>query len=416
MVNRTAPLGSLKKGLKKAIFPQIHHPLPLTPKESQHLLNSITSSFRRNLDKEHPWQSSEGADTTQKLSQSQSIVHAKAPPQSHRPTDRHLESILTNPLFANPQQALHPIPTTLPNRHHVFDTAVAKGLMTTRRAAGYLEAVKKDIAMSSLDNVVQGMAESGAGLRVVQWLRASGAEASFEFLSDRALIQNLIVFIFASRLDEVAWTWLSQLGFRLSSLPQDAQTQRHLASLLQAIMHAQEFLNKSSSSLEPNSLDLGYSTFLRAKETLPLEDPAASRSLKRYWGSLSWASTVNAPLHGKPSAALYETFVDVGRPWNKALDIAHLELHHPTRPDHALAIGYLHDDRAMASAVAASQKMNNSADNLSRRMVSLGTDTVNRLEEIGDKEEASWVSEFMSRTFFAWNMRGKELGFGMAAR
>src|SRR5467141_2839805 len=54
-------------------WPKIHPPLPRTPRESQQLLSALTSSFRRQLD-----------------------AAGNKPVQS---TDRHLKSILDNPLF-----------------------------------------------------------------------------------------------------------------------------------------------------------------------------------------------------------------------------------------------------------------------------------------------------------------------------
>ncbi|KAI0125530.1 hypothetical protein BJ170DRAFT_436284 [Xylariales sp. AK1849] len=401
MVARTPPLGSLKKGFKKGILPQIHHPLPLNPRESQQLLNSITTSFRKNLDKEHPWQSPDATEPTTRTALGRPFTLAKDTTHKHRPTDRHLESILSNPLFVQPKNVSQPSPTTLQlhKRHEVFDSAVSKGMMTTRRAAGYLAAVRQDIQLSTLDPQT-GVAASGAGLRVLQWLRASGAESSLEFISDRSLMQNLMPFVFVEGLDEVAWTWLSRLGSQLSTLPKDAQAQHSLVCLLQSILQAQAFMSEST-----GSLDSGYATFLRANRTLPSEDPAALGGLKRYWATLSWASTVNAFLHPKPSAPLYEMFVDVGRPWKKDLDIAHLELHHPTNPNHSPAVKYLHDDRTLASASAIPQQRRGLSDKYSQRMVSFGADTVDRLKEIGEDKEASWVSEFMSRTFFAWNLR-----------
>jgi hypothetical protein len=400
MVARTPSLGSLKNGLKQSIiFPRIHHPLPLSRRESQQLLNSITSSFRKNLDKEHPWQPSDatGPASTSNSEQSPSTA-MKDVAQSHRPTDRHLESILSNPLFAQPHAVTQETSNALQNHHDFFESAVAKGLMTPRGAAGYLAAIHKDLKQSALD-IPAGMAASGSGLRVVQWLRASGAENSLEFLHDHHLPPLLVRFVFAEGLEEVAWMWLSRLAAQLGALPKDAQMQQSLAHLLYVIKDAQAYMS-TSTGLAQTSLDAGYSTFLRATRTVPSEDPVALKSLQRYWRSLSWSSTVDASLYQSPSAPLYEMFVDVGRPWKKHQDLAHLELHHPTHPDHASAVKYLHNDRVQETAA----RLKNSEQYVNR-MVSLGADTVHRLNQVGENSEASWVSEFMSRTFFAWNVR-----------
>lgn len=398
MVARTPPLGSLKKGFKKSILPQIHQPLPLNKRESQQLLNSITSSFRKNLDKEHPWQAPDSTDLGARISANHTPQAPRESPAKHRPTDRHLGSILSNPLFAQPSITDGQTPSELQQHHDVFESAVSKGLMTVRRAAGYLAMVSKQVQLSSLEQPT-AMASSGAGLRVVQWLRASGTENSLEFLSDRYLMPILVRFMFFEGLEEVAWTWLSRLGAQLHALPKDGQTQQSIACLLHVIHLAQSNkvhgLGPSLSSLDPS-----YSAFLRANQTLGTEDAAATKSLQRYWSSLSWSSTVLASQHQAPSAPLYEMFTDVGRPWKKHLDIAHLELHHPSSPDHSSAVKYLHDARVQDAANTLKRH-----EKYVERMVSLGTDTVSRLQEVGDQREASWVSEFMAKTFFAWNLR-----------
>ncbi|KAK6078189.1 hypothetical protein SCUP515_04619 [Seiridium cupressi] len=400
MVARTPPLGSLKKGFKKSILPQIHQPLPLNKRESQQLLNSITSSFRKNLDKEHPWQHHDAAaESTSKVVPNSSVQLAKEIPQKHRPTDRHLESILSNPLFAQTNVAdTPPTPTAFQHHHDVFDSAVSKGMMTTRRAAGYLATINKQLQSSTIDEP-SAIAASGAGLRVVQWLRASGAENTLEFLTDQMFMPLLVRFMFVEGLEEVAWTWLGRLGAQLHALPKDSQTQHSIMCLLHVIRLGQAYKDHNLRSTQI-SLDPSYSAFLRANQTLPSEDPAALKGLQRYWNNLSWSSTVLASQHQTPSAPLYEMFTDVGRPWKKHLDIAHLELHHPSSPSHASAVTYLHNNRVQDSA----DRLKTSAKYV-ERMVSLGTDTVNRLQEVGDQREASWVSEFMARTFFAWNVR-----------
>ncbi|KAH8204848.1 hypothetical protein TruAng_001037 [Truncatella angustata] len=399
MVARTPPLGSLKKGFNKSILPQIHHPLPLNKRESQQLLNSITSSFRKNLDKEHPWQPHDAADATAaKVIANTSLQLAKEVPPKHRPTDRHLGSILTNPLFAQPNVSDRQAPNGLQYHHDVFDSAVSKGMMTVRRAAGYLAMVNKQAQSSTLQDPA-ALASSGAGLRVAQWLRSSGAENSLEFLNDKYLMPLLVQFMFFEGLEEVAWTWLSRLGAQLHALPKDGQTQHSIASLLHVIHLAQTSKVQGVNVRQP-SLDPSYSAFLRANKTLATEDPVALKSLQRYWASLSWSSTVLASQHQSPSAPLYEMFTDVGRPWRKRLDIAHLELHHPSTPDHSSAVKYLHDERVQDAANSLKKY-----EKYVERMVSLGSDTVSRLQQVGEQQEASWVSEFMARTFFAWNLQ-----------
>src|SRR5437868_6282785 len=81
---------------------KIHHPLPLSPRESKLLLNLLTTSFRNQLDKAHGFRAeldpkaavdSHAPNAGKERRRSQSDFDMR------RPTDLHLISVLTNPLF-----------------------------------------------------------------------------------------------------------------------------------------------------------------------------------------------------------------------------------------------------------------------------------------------------------------------------
>lgn len=418
MVAPTTQLNSLKKGL----LPRIHQPLPLNQRESQQLLNSITSSFRKHLDQEHPWQSSSSPEATPPSAPiskrlEKAVLSNKEPTSSpqqnkQRPTDYHLDNILSNPLFAKPQRAaaggqqisLHtePLPADVQadvqKELYIFDSASSRGMVTAQRAAGFLASISRVINSQSvlaLEKRVR-LGDTGAGLKVVQWLRSSGLDHNLEFLHNPILIKHLAPFLYAEGLEEVVWTWLSRLGARIVAAPEDKETQQAIANLIPFVIKLDD-----SKLGATRALDDSYSAFLRMHQTLESKNRHMEVVVKNSWARLSWTSTVDAAQRPRPSVPLFEMFTDIGRPWGKQLDIAHLELHHPTSPDHTSAVSYLHDDGKIASV--AKQVNQARSDRLSRRMVSLGTDTVQRLNQVGQKEEASWVSELMSRTFFAWN-------------
>lgn len=92
-------LGTKALSSLKDFLPRIHQPLPINRRESQQLLKTLTTSFRKNLDKEHGYW---GEDTSVA-----SLRAASTNPSSpsvldlyHRPTDRHVRAILSNPLFS----------------------------------------------------------------------------------------------------------------------------------------------------------------------------------------------------------------------------------------------------------------------------------------------------------------------------
>lgn len=84
----------------KSLIDKLHPQLPLTTKESQRLLTALTSSFRKHLDEAHP--TSLSAEDERKARPTEGGV---AKPQtrtwhsSASHADKHLASVLTNPLF-----------------------------------------------------------------------------------------------------------------------------------------------------------------------------------------------------------------------------------------------------------------------------------------------------------------------------
>lgn len=382
-------VGSVSRNSLKSFLPKIHQPLPLSRRESQQLLDSITTSFRKNLDKEHPWEhNDESIPQKSAHRNSKPLLSTPTPtssssltldtPSRQRPTDRHLREILSNPLFAHPENK-KPI-----NEVHVFDSAVSRGLMTPYRAAGFLVKLRSQFQAESPDDIRQAMAESGAGFRVIQWLRASGLENDPRSLK-RALVSHLIPFLYAEGLDEVAWTWVERFATYHSKDRETASAQfQALNNLLYAIT---KNANATYCGKKTN-LDGAYKVIIRANDVFPKQNGTALNSFKNVWTNISWSSTVFASERPKPSAPLFETFVDIGRPLGKPLDVAHLELHHPLTPNHSAAVQFMH---------RVSNRSTDPDSIFRRRLVCLALDTVNRLKEIGDIDEASWVERFMAR-------------------
>ncbi|OTA99674.1 hypothetical protein M426DRAFT_324925 [Hypoxylon sp. CI-4A] len=385
MVVRTTSLNSLKNFL-----PKVHQPLPLSRRESQQLLESITTSFRKNLDQEHPWEHSDESASHPSAPPSRKPILSTSfptPPTTsdtinrQRPTDRHLRAILSNPLFAHEENKKRP--TTSRDPLDVFDSAVSRGLMTPRRAAGFLAKVRSQIAGESAEDIRKGMADSGAGLRVVQWLRSSGLEKDLHLLSDSGLFGALVPFMYAEGLEEVAWSWVQNLGTQNETEGVNQSRFFALTTLLYAIVKQ---TNTSTPGLK-TSLDGSYEAIIRANDILPRENQVALKSFRNIWGGLSWASTVFATERPKPSAPLFDSFVDIGRPLKMRLDMAHLELHHPLTPNHSAAVQFMHHNV-------------NSVDlrpTTRRRLVYLALDAADRLKEVGDVDEVSWVERFLTR-------------------
>ncbi|KAI1825993.1 hypothetical protein F4861DRAFT_146253 [Xylaria intraflava] len=394
MVARTPHLNSLKRGF----LSQIHQPLPLSQREARRLLESITTSFRKNLDREHPSEADEAStNTPAKLPTPDSV-------ENYHPTDRHLRAILSNPLFAHPRNADVNTPSvlTIRNDHFsVFDSAVSKGLMTPKRAAGFLVTVRSQLSSEHPEDIRQRMSVSGAGLRVLRWLRASGKENNLDFLNESALVRVLVPFLYAEGMQEVVWTWLARLSS--PTTPLEFEINAHaLSELMTAVIS--EGIKPGSQF--PTNLDESYATLAKANSMLPSQSPVTTFVVKKPWIRLSWASTVYALGRPKPSVTRFEEFVEMGRPLNVPLDLAHLDLHHPTTPTHTAAVEYL---RLRPQLVKDVSDMKPWAQ---QRVLCLVLDAAERLKQTGKAAEEPWVERLRAAIYEKLNLGVLNLRWG----
>jgi hypothetical protein len=179
---------------------KIHHPLPLNERESRALLNLLTSSFRKNLDAEHP---------TSRTEDSYRGRHVLVSAEEGNHADRHLHSVLSNPLFKSLRNK--PIKSSQgieKDPMETFDRATAMGMMNIRYATACLLATKRYIIASSVLHIQDGMKESGAGLKVLKWLVSSGISNDVSFLMDRQFTEVLMMFMVAEGLQEAIWKWI----------------------------------------------------------------------------------------------------------------------------------------------------------------------------------------------------------------
>ncbi|KAF6804866.1 hypothetical protein CSOJ01_09896 [Colletotrichum sojae] len=376
----TKPLSALKN-----VIPSIHQPLPLSNKESQKLLNVLKTSFRQNLDKEHGWVTeSENAESPASKPKKSSKQHPSSSSRdSHRrPTDSHLRSILSNPLFRNGVQPNAPL-TSPRDPMDVFDEAVAKGMMTRKAALGCLRAKRRSILQSSALSVNEAMEASGAGRRVLQWLRSSGEERSLEFVADKTLLADLLPFVIAEGLEEIVWVWAERIvrGDGPAD-PNGAVVSSLICSLVSA-----------KSNIEDKNLDTAFAAVLRADKTWN-GLPQLPRILFQPWLALSWQSTVEAWKRPLPSTPLFESFVKTADHIRKPLSIdrAHLGLHHPTTPNLEPAVRELVNFHPEAPGQLLSHS-------LVKRVVLMGMDAVSHLTRLGQLEEAEALLKLLQSKF-----------------
>ncbi|KDN65313.1 hypothetical protein CSUB01_05295 [Colletotrichum sublineola] len=374
----TKPLSSIKNAI-----PSIHQPLPLSSKESKKLLDVLKTSFRQNLDKEHGY-APENADSSVSKATSQRSSPSHNP--HHRPTDRHLRAILSNPLFKSGIQPNNVAFATPRDPMDVFDEAVSRGMMTRKAATGCLRTKRQQILQSSALSVPDAMMASSAGLRVVQWLRSSGMERTLDFLRDPHFVHELVPFMVAEGLEEVAWMWADRV---VQGEGQVEENSKIVGSLVASLVAAK-------SDVMDRNLDTAFSALLRADATWR-SVPEQSRILLPPWRVLSWQSTVEAWKRPLPSAGLFESYFrtanHIRRPLR--LDRAHLELHHPTKPNHESALKFLRDDRLCDLE----SNSNLAAKGLVARVIYMGMDAVSHLTKLGRSDEAEGLLRLLQSRF-----------------
>ncbi|KAK3390761.1 hypothetical protein B0H63DRAFT_122681 [Podospora didyma] len=402
-MNQTKALGSLKR-----IFPSLHQPLPLSETESQRLLNALTTSFRAQLDKEH----GNTYDLRKSKIPSPPLTYLPSTPApshskdvSFRPTESHLRAILSNPLFASSQAPT--IQDVLPTLGYsgivvgkqpkqVFEHAVSKGLMTVKRAHGFLLAVAREIRQSNFQTLSQGLSSSGAGLLVIQWLRASGLENNLSFLDDDNFTLNLMRFMVAEGLEPIAWTWMQRLVSE-DTMGLKVGPRRARVHLADAIVAA-----KIQSGAE---LDDAMSVVLKLRDFM-LHNKAPLRDMSRAWRHLAWRATVVSWEHTTPTPDVFEAFAAMERsiysdwlPFHE-----HLDLLHPVAPNPAGAIKVLTDDKLqtdLRTSRARARRWGPEFVDVKfvEHITSLGLDTVRHLTRIGEFADAEKILQII-RTHF----------------
>ncbi|KAI3396622.1 hypothetical protein diail_11875 [Diaporthe ilicicola] len=400
-------LGTKTLSSLKDFLPQIHQPLPLSRRESQLLLKTLTTSFRNNLDKEHGYWDENTSIASLKAakhaSASAAATSSAAHEPHHRPIDRHVRAILSSPLFSYDRTAHRPAATER-DPMDVFDEAVAKGLMNPQRAAGVLKAKRHAITQSSTISVNETMASSGTALRVLQWLRSNGHERDLSFVTCTPLIVYLTQFMVEEGLEEIAWVWLERLMSGEGPDMSGKGSPSPAAHILDSLVRAKALYGKS--------LDEGYACMVRARKLLNSKSTFDTDAISA-WRALSWWSTVSAWQRSQPSEALFDAFVAIGRQLEKSkttflLDRAHLDLHHPTHPDASLSIGYL-KSCSLQSLLDQEKQENQQAfqtcshtqryNAIVRRVALMGIDTVNHLSRMGRKKEADWIGNLLTDRF-----------------
>jgi hypothetical protein len=367
---------------------KIHPPLPLNPRESQKLLSLLKASFRKQLDHEHGYGSSNRSTIT----------------------ETHLKSILTSPLFDNishhmnvpeggqlrghgPTQSLKDIRLMTRDPVETFRCHVATGSVSLEIAKECLRCyLNKMKTPGRPDSIDQGSAVSMSDL-IEHWLWASGVEKEIEFMQDQRFLGLSVAALVLEHRERHALKWLTRLRPELHefSLDQpwgeDAERRMRTQAMIVKILSAAQikygiglngglksFLTALTKMTSPKSLDKNY--------TYRIFRPTALYLMRRL-------IITNTDVVADP--CLSKEFCQSARWWsrNAIFDSVRLSLLRHPFPDPYPALLYI---RELAIATPPPYKAR-------RDVMSLCLKTADILLQKDDSKNAKWLLEYLQANF-----------------
>jgi hypothetical protein len=365
----------------KSLTSRIHPQLPLSERESQRLLNALTSSFRSQL--EHHDHNHDAAASTP----------ATAPGPIHHvlssvtATDLHLASILTNPLLSKPvhqqlkAKSKHPIA--------LFEDQVAAGRANLVSARLCLEAFRQSLASLPPAEVKQHVTRYAAGSRALRWLWTSAQTHSLAFTRDVRFTNQLAYFLVHEARESALWELIdTPVATSPTLTAKEASLRKGL--LLASII-------KTHMSAPNHSLESALSAFFRAIDTLHTTHASVSHAGIYLTQALVKLNHISAD-----QVALYDQFIDAIPRWTKkhpgraVYRIANLVLHHPTAPSADLALDFI---RLQLRPLASHPFLNPTTASQKSTVFAFFFDTVKLLQKQERFDDALWVMEFMQQRF-----------------
>jgi hypothetical protein len=330
---------------------RIHPQLPLSQRESQQLLNLLTTSFRAHLDREHPIAAPE-ASVKQRTASKQTANpgHRNAPPShaesSHSIATKHIDSILTNPLFAvvpQPRRGSDAAKTdakdVLRDPLSWFLGQIAIGAADVKTATACLEMLERNEQAAGLRPSHQGINPRRPAFQIAEWLRTSGLETSREFIdSQSAFLDPLVRSLYREGEESSIWRWFSrspEQRIKETGLKRSHITEFRVR-LLKAIVESK--LNGT------HDAGPAINAFLTARHLQKSETGTVTGKLFGRSGFHILGIILSHP-QSDLSIETYNLFLRSTKYWARrsALVQAILWLHHPSRPDFRQGIAYLRD-------------------------------------------------------------------------
>ncbi|KAK8192728.1 hypothetical protein M8818_007900 [Zalaria obscura] len=382
------------------IVSKIHPQVGLTERESQRLLNALTSSFKDQLDEKHP-----DVSTSRKPLPS-AITQLPQPPTSS--TERHLASVLTNPLLASVptrrSSAISQLQTGQVHPVKVFEECVSSGSATVEIAILCLEAFLKSLATKTAQEYQHQIKEMAAGARTLRWMWSTDLEKILHRADRARLFDYLVLFLVKENRDEAVWELLTTETNSPSteSLKAISQAQKWRNDLLLSLMRAHCRSHKSKEKGQVNAL-LAFLNALDIKASAPANSPLHHLNLAPAGTYLVNRSEHFSRMDSGRWAfcGLYDRFIKSVPQWSTAPGgsalhkQAILYLRHPYAPSASSALSFIQ----LLKASPDHPLLHPSTQQQKWKVLSFFFDTVQLLQKQGFADDAAWVIEFMRQHF-----------------
>jgi hypothetical protein len=366
---------------------KIHPQLPLTPRESQQLLALLTTSFRQQLDREYlrdPLRSHSAR--LQPHNQSKDAPTKPGAPESklsHTTANKHLETVLTNPLFAIKPQRRRSGAYDIKDAHKImgdplqwFQEQVASGSADIQSAYLCIETIQE---MTPSSSMTESTKHSNIGLKISDWLWSSGIERTKPFLTNLGLIKLLVPYLVREHEEDPLWRWFTR---SLQTWIQEAnvdmkQVHRFRAHLLKSM---------AMSKLDgEGGLEAAITTILRAVALLDTPNICLSTSDTNLAGRsvVEHIVSTTTPI----PAELFNQFIHSTMRWSRQWELfqAILWSHYPLQPNANPGLEYLKNGAALSRSQRPESR---------RLLVQLSLGVARQLLIENRFSEGQWVLDF----------------------
>ncbi|KAF7681155.1 hypothetical protein GT037_000131 [Alternaria burnsii] len=388
---------SAGKRVLSTLASKIHPQLPLSPRESQQLLNLLTNSFRTHLDHAHPLAPSESSQ--RKPTRELTTSHGRRNSSPNRQTSsydsatQHIDSILNNPLLAVKPRRRGSGPAAIDIMRDPmawFIDEIATGSATLPKAAVCLEYLEKTTNPSPL------RLENGRSPATVlaEWLKTSNLENSKQLLemsikSGRGtrFLNRLVALLLAEGETTALWRW-----FIRSNEQRAKDTGLDVARI--ATFKQQLLAKMVVLSADNKDVISSMNFFMQAFRLLENAGYEAAYDVLRPAGGHLVNLIISNPDHSI-APLLYQKFLLSSThwcgDWSRAVQ-SMLSLHHPTQPSAKPGLIFIRDSAGAITYVNASPGRRNF-------LVKLCLGVARQLMEEENFAEAQSVMEFTKEHF-----------------